>query len=169
MQLPSEILTVLDQLLQDIEQSDAQIRPQVLSQARSYLKDFKSKDDRIFDRDRYTDFEMLLFERAFSAQLRRDEKALRVQIGVLQSDLQEKDDIIAQLRKDLAEAQKKASASMNPSQAEREKLLLDANFQRLNDKTRNLKAENAKLREQLKVSKAEISNLIARFYKNRAA
>ncbi len=169
MQLPSEILTVLDQLLQDIEQSGAQIRPHLLSQARSYLRDFKPKDGRIFDRGRYTDFEMLLFEKAFIAQLRRDEKALHLQIGMMQSDLQEKDDIIQGLRDEMKKGQKQLNAALNPKKGERQQLQLNANLQRLESRVDNLKKENAKLREQLKLSKTEISNLITRFYQNRAA
>lgn len=169
MQLPSELLTVLEQLVEDIERSDTQIRPQLLSKARLYLRDFKSNDDRIFERGRYTDFEMLLFERAFSAQLRRDEKALRLQLGILQSDIQEKDDIIKGLTDEVQKKQKRLNAALNPKIGERHQFQLNAELQRLQSQVETLKTENAKLNGQLKASRTEISNLIARFYQNRAA
>lgn len=169
MQLPSEILTVLERLLHEVDRSNIHVSTDLLRKANTYLKDFKADEGKIFEHGRYTDFEMLLFVQSHVAQLRKDEKALKMQIGMLQSNLQEQDDIISQLQSDIKNRQKKLNAALNLKKGERQQLQLNTTIQRLENQVDNLKNENATLKAQLKASKVEMSNLINRFYQNHAA
>lgn len=169
MQLPSEILTILEQLLNELHTSHVHANPQLIDRAESLLQKFKPNDSKIFQPGRFTDFEAMLFQKTLNQELKKEMGVLHTEIGMMQSEIHELEDRIVMLQSDLNEKEKTLNKSLNLKSGERERLLLDANFVILDKKVANYKDLNSKLNEKLKVKNREIAQLLHRIHGSSAA